>query len=196
MVGNHDWFYHLPGVSHNPLRQNAVQAMGLANDYKTGFPHDPEESAELAQVLRDHDVFARHGDIYDPFNFAENRDESSLGDCIVVELLNRFPLVVNDQIGTELPQACLNGLRELDNVRPLTAIPIWIDALLQKTGVGKGQVKKVKGIWDDLVDEFLKLDFVRDRESFFNPWDSVEKLQIALRFSKGVSLGTAGALAS
>ena len=151
MVGNHDWFYHLPGASYDPLRKNVVEAIGLANDYKVGFPHDPEESPELAKVLCEHKVSARHGDIYDTFNFAEDRDESSLGDCIVVELLNRFPLEINGQMGAELPQACLDGLRELDNVRPLTATPIWIDALLEKTGVSKRQVKKVKGIWDDLV---------------------------------------------
>ena len=196
MVGNHDWFYHLSGDSYNPLRQNVVQAMGLANDFTEIFPHAPEESDELEQVLRDHEVLARHGDIYDPFNFAEDRDESSLGDCIVVELLNRFPLAVEDLMESELPEACLNGLRELDNVRPLLAIPIWIDALLKKTGVCIRQVKRVKGIWDDLVDEFLQLDFVRDRDSFFNPFDNVDKLQIALKFSKGISLGTAGRLAA
>ena len=196
MVGNHDWFYHLPGASYNSLRQNVVEAMGLANDFTAGFPHDPEESVELAQVLREHEIFARHGDIYDSFNFDGDRDEPSLGDCIVVELLNRFPLAVNDLMGSELPQACLNSLRELDNVRPLLAIPIWIDALLQKTGVGKHHVKKVKGIWDDLVDDFLQLDFVKDRDSFFNPFDSVDKLQIALKFSKGISLSAAGALAA
>ena len=196
MVGNHDWFYHLPGDAYTPLRQNVVRAMGLANDSNAGFPHDPEESEELAQVLRAHEVLARHGDIYDPFNFADDRDESSLGDCIVVELLNRFPLAVNARMGPELPQACLDGLRELDNVRPMIAIPIWIDALLQKTGVGKREVKKVKRIWDDLVDDFLQLDFVRDRDSFFNPLDSVDKLQIALKFSKGISLSAAGGLAA
>ena len=196
MVGNHDWFYHLPGAAYDPLRQNVVQAMGLANDFTVGFPHDPEESVELARVLREHEVLARHGDIYDPFNFAEDRDTSSLGDCIVVELLNRFPLAVNDLMGPELPQACLDGLRELDNVRPLLAIPIWIDALLQRTGVGRRQVRNVKRIWDGLVDDFLRLDFVRDRDSFFNPWDSVDKLEIALKFSRGISLGTAGALAA
>ena len=197
MVGNHDWFYHLPGAAYDPLRQNVVEAMGLANDFTAGFPHAPEElSEELAEVLREHEVLARHGDIYDPFNFAEDRDASSLGDCIVVELLNRFPLAVNDRMGPELPQACLDGLRELDNVRPLLAIPIWINALLQKTGVGRREVKKVKGIWDDLVDDFLRLDFVRDRDSFFNPFDSVDQLEIALKFSRGISLATAGGLAA
>jgi len=196
MVGNHDWFYHLPSDSYNPLRRNVVEAMGLANDFNTSFPHDPEESEALAEVLREHEVLARHGDIYDPFNFAEDRDASSLGDCIVVELLNRFPLAVNDLMGAELPQACLDGLRELDNVRPLLAIPIWINALLQKTGVGRREVKKVKGIWDDLVNDFLRLDFVRDRDSFFNPFDSVDQLEIALKFSRGISLATAGGLAA
>lgn len=196
MVGNHDWFYHLPGAAYDPLRQNVVEAMGLANDFTAGFPHDPEESVELARVLRDHEVLARHGDIYDPFNFAEDRDASSLGDCIVVELLNRFPLEVNDRMGPELPQACLDGLRELDNVRPLLAIPIWINALLKRTGVGRRQVRNVKGIWDDLVDEFLELDFVTDLDSFFNPFDSVDQLEIALKFSRGISLGTAGGLAA
>ena len=104
MVGNHDWFYHLPGASYDPLRKNVVEAIGLANDYKVGFPHDPEESPELAKVLCEHKVSARHGDIYDAFNFAEDRDESSLGDCIVVELLNRFPLEINGQMGAELPR--------------------------------------------------------------------------------------------
>ena len=56
MVGNHDWFYHLPGDSYNPLRQNVVRAMGLANDFEAGFPHDPEESEGLADVLREHEV--------------------------------------------------------------------------------------------------------------------------------------------
>ena len=196
MVGNHDWFYHLPGTFYDPLRKNVVRAMGLANDFDTAFPHDPEESKELAKVLDAHEVFARHGDIYDSFNFAEDRDESSLGDCIVVELLNRFPSVVNDQMGRELPKACLNGLRELDNVRPLLVIPVWIDTLLKKTVADRHQIKKVKRIWDKLVDDFLELDFVRDRDSLFNLWDNVDKLEVALKFSKGISLRTAGALAA
>ena len=196
MVGNHDWFYHIPDTSYDPLRDRVVNAMGLANAPTVGFPHEPEESKELAQVLHDHGVFARHGDIYDSFNFEEDRGESSLGDCIVVELLNRFPSVVNDEMRSELPPACLDGLRELDNVRPLIAIPIWIDALLEKTGVSKPDIKKIKGIWNDLVDDFLQLDFVRNRDSRLNPLDNVDKLQIALKFSKGISLGTAGGFAS
>ena len=31
MVGNHDWFYHLPGEAYDALRQKLVDQMGLAN---------------------------------------------------------------------------------------------------------------------------------------------------------------------
>lgn len=196
MVGNHDWFYHLPGDAYNSLRKSVVNAMGLANCSTKGFPHDPEECPELARVLSEHEVFARHGDIHDPFNFDGDRDTSSLGDCVVVELLNNFPLRVQEKMGEEFLSDCLDGLRELDNVRPLIAIPIWIDTLLKKNNVGRRDVKRVERIWDVLVDNFLNLDFVRCRDSFWNPWDSVDKLQIGLKFSKGIALSTAGDLAA
>ena len=209
MVGNHDWFYHLPDGAYNipsgacnSLRERVVEAMGLANDPKVGFPHDPDEldeSDELRGVLDEHQVFARHGDIYDSFNFDGDRDRSSLGDCIVIELLNRFPSAVK-KIAPPLSSgnldSLLDGLRELDNVRPLLAIPIWIDTLLKKTKVSNRQIREVKNTWDNLVDKFLDLKFVTDRDSFFNPFDNADKLQIALKFSKGISLRTAGALAS
>ena len=31
MVGNHDWFYHLPGPEYDALRQTLVEQLGLAN---------------------------------------------------------------------------------------------------------------------------------------------------------------------
>ena len=31
MVGNHDWFYHLPGPDYDNLRKTLVERMGLAN---------------------------------------------------------------------------------------------------------------------------------------------------------------------
>ena len=204
MVGNHDWFYHLPGESYKPLRKSVVEAMGLANNPNVGFPHEPEDSKELKEVLDKYGVIACHGDIHDPFNYEGDRKKSSLGDCIVVGLLNRFPSEVKkwmeEKEYEELPQARRdrldNGLRELDNVRPLLAIPIWIDALLKKTLDSKHQIKEVERIWDRLVDEFLDLKFVKERDSLLDPLDNVDKLQIALKFSKWISLDTAGGIAA
>ena len=173
MVGNHDWFYHLPGVAYRPLRRKVVETLGLVNDAKSGFPHEPDQSKNLVRSLREHGVLARHGDIFDPFNFSDSRVVSSMGDGIVVELLNRYPLEVRNRMGSLLPRSFVDGLRELDNVRPLAAVPLWIDALLRDHRVTRMQARRVKDTWNDLVDDFLGLDIIRDQDSFYNPFDSV-----------------------
>ncbi|UCC29859.1 MAG: metallophosphoesterase [Phycisphaerales bacterium] len=193
MVGNHDWFYHLPGASYNRLRQKIVDALGLSNSPNEPLAHEPGESPTIRDLLAEHRVFARHGDVFDPFNYEGDRNASSLGDAIVVELLNRFPSEVERQMGRQLPQECLDGLKEVDNVRPLMIIPGWIEGLLQRTCPDPGQAQRVKGLWDDLADEFLKLSFVRERDKRFKI-DLVDKLQAALKFSQSVSLRILGRL--
>ncbi|MYA76871.1 MAG: hypothetical protein F4Y17_04615 [Gemmatimonadetes bacterium] len=56
------------------------------------------------------------------------------------------------------------------------------------------QAGKVKDTWNNLVDDFLGLDFIRDRGSMFNPFESVDKLEYALRFTRDVPLGLSGRL--
>lgn len=190
LVGNHDWFFHLKGPAYDRLRQQIVRQMGLSNRADAPFPHDPNESGELLDVLRRHKVFARHGDIYDPFNFEGARNASSLGDAIVIELLNRFPVAVQQALGDDLPQATVLGLRELDNVRPLMLVPVWIDGLLERTCSQASVRRQVKLVWDRLADEFLAQPFVRARDTW-NPVDLVDGLERLLKFSKGISIGWA-----
>lgn len=188
MVGNHDWFYHLQGNTYNEIRKTVIDAIGLSNDPTVPFAHDPAESSVIMATMNDHDVYARHGDIYDPFNFEGNRNASSLGDAIVIELLNRFPEEVRKQLGNQLPVECLKGLNEIDNVRPLLLIPVWVDALLGKTCYDQLELAgKVKEIWNNLADDFLKLDFVRKRDKWWNPLDVVDKLELGLKITSKVS---------
>jgi len=161
--------------------------MGLAQRPETPFPHDPNENPELLEVLRRHKVFARHGDLYDPFNFEGEREASSLGDAIVIELLNRFSSACATELANELPDATLAGLRELDNVRPVLLVPVWIDGLLERTCPLPSQRLRVKRVWDALVERFLALSFVRERDTW-RPTDLVDGLSNALRFSKCVSV--------
>jgi len=192
MVGNHDWFYHLPGPAYDKIRQSAVDAVGLTTPANAPFPHDPAESPLIEGLFDTHRVFARHGDIYDPYNYEEEhgRNASSLGDAVVVELLNRFPAEVTKRMGNRLPPACLNGLKELDNVRPVLVVPIWINGLLNRTCDDPEQIQQVKNIWDGLADDFLNLPFVRSRDATLDFFDGVDKLEWALKFSKGASFGT------
>jgi UDP-2,3-diacylglucosamine pyrophosphatase LpxH len=187
LVGNHDWFFHLPGDPYNQIRKLVVDALGLETPSNEPFPHDPAESSAIQPIYRDHRVFARHGEIFDAFNYDGERNKSSLGDAIVVELVVRFSTEVKSKLGTALPASCINGLKEIDNLRPTFVIPVWVDSLLRRTCPDTGLQMKVKGIWDGLVDELLKQDFVQKHHSFFHLFDNVEHLEWGLKFSKGVS---------
>ena len=67
-------------------------------------------------------------------------------------------------------------------------IPVWVDALLDKTCYGHPELaKKVKTIWNKLADDFLQLDFVRERDKWWNPLDAVDKLELALKIGNTIS---------
>jgi len=202
MVGNHDWYYHLKGPAFDQIRQEIINKMGLSNP-PTPFPHDlrkldpasawdADESPELDRLFRQYKVFCRHGDCYDSFNFdSENgRDYATLGDVFTMEVCNRYPeeLRRKPNIKTEI----VDNLRHLTNVRPALATPLWITGQIRKLSTenklleaGENQLKK---IWDELADNFLTLDFVKNKDKF--GIDMVDKMQLAIKISKLVSFET------
>jgi len=166
MVGNHDWFYHVRGEAYDKIRQSIVDAIDLDNPANLPFPHDPGEFSQSSVFTRlqreyaDHRVFARHGDIYDAANFDGDRDKSSLGDAVVIELIDRFSPEVRRQLGAEAPADFVKGLEEIDNVRPLTNIPAWIDGLVRQTCPDPVVAKRVKDVWNHVAGNFFKIPFV------------------------------------
>lgn len=188
MVGNHDWLLHLRGAGYNVIRQKIGNQLGLANDPEDPFPHDPYESDELLAALRRHRVLARHGDIFDPINYCETRDAASLGDVIVIELVNRFVAQVNTHFADQLPKAVAMGLLELTHIRPLLLIPVWIEGLLERSGVQSELRRNMKRVWDRLTDEFLQLSVVRDQDTW-SPFPLVDGLEQSLKFSKRLAIG-------
>ncbi len=191
MVGNRDWPLHLTGPRYDVIRQRVAHQIGLSSSHNAPFPHDPYESEELLSVLRRHRVFARHGDVFDPLNYNEDRDSSSLGDAIVVELLNRFTATVQQVMGQDLPASVTAGLAEMNQIRPLLLIPVWLESLLERCGIRHGYRKQIKHIWDGLTDEFLQLEFVREQDAW-SPFNLVDGLDRSLKFSKRLSIGWAG----
>jgi len=158
LIGNHDWFYHLPGTVYDSIRQASVSALCLVNDPNIPFAHDSAVWPELLEQYAVHHVFARHGDIYDPDNYEnKTRDGSSIGDAIVVELLNQFTALVD--LDPILPQDCKEALREIDNVRPLTMIPAWVSGTIRRSCGEHGN--RVVQIWRQVAQAFLQVPFVR-----------------------------------
>jgi hypothetical protein len=190
MIGNHDWYYHLPGPAFDAIRHRIVEAFGLSNSDQL-FPYELKESAELQNVLSSYQVYAQHGDMYDSFNFdkARGRDASCLGDAFAVEILNRFPNEVVRRMGDELPPGLIESLRELVNVRPALATPLWISGQLRANRIATDLQIKLKELWDEMCAEFLALPFVREYDKPLK-LDLVDGLELAIRITDWVSFKT------
>ena len=190
MVGNHDWYYHLPGPEFDAIRQEIVAALGLSNQ-DGPFPHELRETGELQELLASYQVFAQHGDLYDAFNYdkQKGRDASTLGDAFAVEIINRFPVEADRQLKEELPPGFVESLRELVNVRPALATPLWISSQLRHNDVSQPIQQKLKNLWDELGSQFLALPFVRatDRPGKF---DIVDGLEVAIKITDRFSFKT------
>jgi UDP-2,3-diacylglucosamine pyrophosphatase LpxH len=177
IIGNHDWLVN----RHPEARATIARFLGMENatEYKNNtFPTEG--------FWEGYRVFARHGDIYDPFNFDEDRNASSLGDAIVIDLVNRFPKEVESAIGRATDPNLVSQLREIDNVRPLIDIPLWVHGACRKA-ISPETGKKVKEIWNKLVKDFLKIKFVKQHDK---PWrmDAVDALQLGLGISTFFSI--------
>ena len=165
MLGNHDWYYHLPGPAFEAIRKEIVQSCGLSNP-PGPFPHELQESSSLQHLLNGYKVYAQHGDLYDPFNFSKEkgRNAATIGDAFVVEIINRFPLEVDRRMKGDLPPGFMESLHELMNVRPTLATPLWISSQLRQNNISQAVQRKLKDLWNEVCDEFLALPFVQEED--------------------------------
>jgi UDP-2,3-diacylglucosamine pyrophosphatase LpxH len=190
MIGNHDWFYHLPGKDFDAIRQELIDAMGLSNP-ANNFPWEISEHEPLQDVFARYKVYGHHGDKYDRFNYdrERGRDFGTLGDVFAVEVLNRYPVAVAEQFGDELPQAIVSSLRMLTNVRPALATSLWITGQIRQHAGSSALEKKLKKIWDQVSEEFLQVDFVREADKAFQ-FDLVDAMELVVKVSKKASFKT------
>ncbi len=172
ITGNHDWLIN----RYSSTRMQVAKFLGM-DDHK----QYEEKRFPLEGFWSDYNVFARHGDIYDPFNYDGDRDASSLGDAIVIDLINKFPDAVKNDIGAATDPVLIKRLREVDNVRPLLDIPVWIEGVCRMADPEIAM--RVKKVWDDLVDDFLSIKFVKSHDKFLWP-DIVDALEAGLKISK------------
>ena len=202
-VGNHDWFYTCEGAQYDRIRAKTVEALGLSSDLSKPFPWDlvAESHPHLTKTLQAHDLFVRHGDMYDEFNFDRKlgrRDMASLGDALVIELVNRFPIEVESVLWKEREHYTIfvDSLKEIANVRPMNSLPAWLNSLIEgykASGMQREVRVKIQQVWNQLVDNLLNSEFVKQQDTW-NPLQSVDKLQVFLQTSKFVSIARAEGL--
>jgi len=190
LVGNHDWYYHLEGSVFDEIRKTVIDSMGLSNSFSL-FPYELDEFPPLREVMDTYKVFGRHGDCFDKFNFnrEKGRDHATLGDIFTMDVCNRYPVEVQKRYGDKLPTAIIDSLRRITNIRPALATSLWISGQIKRHAGSAALEAELKKVWDDLCDEFLQLDVVREEDKAFK-FDMVDALQLAIKISKRTSFDT------
>jgi UDP-2,3-diacylglucosamine pyrophosphatase LpxH len=190
MIGNHDWYYHLPGNTFDEIRKTVTESMGLSNDFRP-FPYDLNEHPILREILESYQVFVRHGDYYDKFNFnrEKGRDHATLGDVFTMDVCNRYPVEVQKRYGDKLPAGVIDSLRRITNVRPALATPLWISGQIKRHAESAALETELKKVWDDLCEQFLQLDVVREEDKAFK-FDIVDAMQLVVKISKRTTFET------
>ena len=140
MPGNHDWI-----VNEFPrCRKEAAEFLLL--------DHDKNERFEADHFWPDYRVFARHGDIYDRLNFSGRRENASVGDAVMIELVARLMREVSKEKALKhlVPQ-----LLQIANVRPSVDIPTWLDGFCRRTEDAALR-EKLENIATKLFKEFVQ----------------------------------------
>jgi UDP-2,3-diacylglucosamine pyrophosphatase LpxH len=190
MVGNHDWYYHLKGPAFDQIRQEIIEQMGLCNP-ASPFPYDAEEYPPLHGVFERYRVLGRHGDCFDKFNFdrAKGRDFATMGDAFTMDVCNRFPVEVQRRYGDQLPAGIVDSLRLITNIRPALATPLWISGQIRQYADALALENDLKNVWDEIAEEFLQLDFLRQADKAFK-LDVVDAMQLIVKISGRASFST------
>jgi UDP-2,3-diacylglucosamine pyrophosphatase LpxH len=172
------------------IRNRIIDSLGLANEKNKRFPYFPEENKDLQQSQTDHHVYALHGDKFDKTNYQPpSRDHSSVGDVVVLKLLNEIPNQISQQL-THFPKSKIGTitdidtfvkeLREIDNLRPYSLAPLWISYVIKKYQLD------VEFVNDSIRDALRKL--IRDFTE--NPLVSKEHLTVFEMEAAGLVLGS------
>src|SRR3954470_3593083 len=182
MVGNRDWPLHAKGTSYDLIRHKVTHHLGLVTSYNKPFPHEPSQCDQLCEALGQHRVMARHGDLYDPLSFCDDRDAASISDVSAIELTARFLQHAESELGDQMAAGTWAGLCEIDQIRPVLLIPAYMESLLERTATPAIR-NRIKRMWDYMVEQMLHLEIIR-RLTDTSPVDMVDGLAAALKFSR------------
>src|SRR6186997_323861 len=147
MVGDRDWPLHLKGTQYDLIRHKVTHHMGLVTPYNKPFPHEAAECEQLEEACRRHRVLARHGDIFDPLSFADERDAASLTDVLAIELVAKFLQHVENELADQMPAATWSALCEIDQIRPMLLTPAYMECVLERTAAPAIR-NRIKRMWD------------------------------------------------
>ncbi len=155
LPGNHDYMVQLSPR----LRQIAVDLLAL--------DHDPAKPFPLCHVDRKASVYATHGHSFDPLNWHREADGYwAVGDAVVLRIVNRFAEIACERLGLAPETRLGRMLQDVENVEPVTDVPLYIRWIADVTLSGDAQRAIVAAAWKQVVDDFLDLKEFSDQDGF------------------------------
>ena len=171
ILGNHDRLLRFA-----PEARRSIWKAMTGRDEAIEFPNE--------KVFPDHGVLAHHGHTGD-FICYGREGSAPVGDAIGLELIVRFPPLLRERLTVDDPIE----LDDIDDVRPIYAVPAWVRQLGQYR---KGIIHPLHKTWTQLVDEFLTNPFVKDwmkQQRKTLSFDPGRKLKLLLELSTGRIMG-------
>lgn len=173
--GNHDYMFQLS----SDLRTVLIDFLGLK--------HDASKEFQISYTDRGVSVFAIHGNSFDPVNWhRRNEGYWALGDAVVLRIVNRFPVEVCQRVGVPLDGELGTALQDIDNIEPLSDIPLWVLwASEANLSIHSSRVEVLQ-VWKEVVDDFLRLKEFQDKKAFGAA--EYQRLRYAFEFSTKMRL--------
>ncbi|HEV7283081.1 MAG TPA: hypothetical protein VGN57_22935 [Pirellulaceae bacterium] len=162
LVGERDWILHLPEPSLDSVRQKVVNHFRLSQSGQEPFPHDPDESPAIEELLRARRTYARHGDRFDALCFPEQRDRASLRDVLLLEVLLPFLIQAEPAVRAEMPPAFWQDLCRLTCVARWSCLTDYLDGVFERYDLAPQAVRDWRSTWDELVYAVRTLECFRD----------------------------------
>jgi UDP-2,3-diacylglucosamine pyrophosphatase LpxH len=164
-LGNHDRLLRFA-----PKARRAIWKALTGRDEDVVFPSEIE--------FPEHGVLAYHGHVADDINHQPD-GAATIGDAIGSELIVRFPRAVRLLTGEPHPE-----LDDIDDVRPVYAVPAWVRQL----GTLKPELlRPINDVWSDIVESFLSRPYVKhwmkSQKSHLFGFDTGTKLRLLLELS-------------
>ena len=176
IMGNHDRLINSEG--YDDIRKSIRDASGITHAKDKGEPFPWEYRVERLPI------YAVHGNNFDVYNKTKN-NALPIGDAIVTLLINQYPEEVKKRLND--PQLndlqIYKALQEIDNLRPSTIAPYWIDHVKKTLKPEKQNV--LIDTWNTLSGKFFDNKFVKDWLREHDYWsllpDDADKLEIAFK---------------
>lgn len=160
--------------NHDRLLAFAPKSRRLIWQALTGVDREVDFADEM--VFPQHGVLAYHGNRADFMCYMPD-NAANMGDAIGSELIVRLPMLMRAKLGVELPE-----LDEIDDVRPIFAVPSWVRHFGTRR---EGMMDAIAKSWRELVDDFLENPFLDEwtRQQDSHGASEARKLKLLLTLS-------------